>query len=200
MPNFSQMSDLQLVGWMNNFISVAGADPEKYGVTTAQVADVTAVRDDLQAKISARTSAEDAAKAAVAAQKASRAATEPKLSYLNTTVKANPNVSDADKQAIGIEPNKPPTFNPPVRPENLVVNGYQDGRNVLHWNRVGNKPSTQFIIEYKVEGSENFAYLDTTTETKYTQTGATVGKRCTYRVKAKRSGEESTYSNEAVVY
>jgi hypothetical protein len=194
------MSDSQLIAWMDNFYTVTQAAPAQYGVTAEQVGAVKTKADDLRDKMAARQTAEDAAKAAVSAQKASRDSAVPDVSYLNTIIKANPNISDADKEAAGIDLRKPASKTPPVRPENLVANGFEDGRNVLKWERAGNKPNTQFIIECKADGETGFSYLATVTETKYENRGATPGKRCTYRVKAQRNGEESTYSNEAIVY
>ena len=60
--------------------------------------------------------------------------------------------------------------------------------------------NTQFIIEWKTNEAVEFTYLNSTMETSYEHRGVTPGMRCVYRVKAKRSGEESTYSNEATVY
>lgn len=200
MPNFSIMTDAELAAWIDNFYTVASAAPATYGVTAAQVTALKARADDLREKMAARLTAEDAARAAIINQRASREAGEPEASYLNTIIKANPNISDADKEAVGIDLPKPRSKTAPVRPEDLVANGFQDGRNVLKWNRSGNKPNTQFIVESKASATSDFAYLATTTETKYEHHGATPGARVVYRVKAQRSGEESTYSNEATVY
>lgn len=200
MPNFSGMTDVELLAWMDNFVSVTTAAPEDFGINEAQVDALKTKANDLRASIAARQTAEDAAKAMVINQKTNRQSAEPDVSYLGTIIKANPNVSDANKQAIGIETAKPRARVAPMRPGNLVANGFEDGRNVLKWNREGNKPNTQFIVEAKDATAANFSYLATTTETKYEQLGVKPGTRYTYRVKAQRSGEESTYSNEAMVY
>lgn len=200
MPSFSTMSDAELINWMTNCITVAEPNPEKYGLTAAQVTALKAKRNDLIAKMNARIAADDAAKAATAAQTASRNSAEPDCSYLTTIIKANPNISDADKIALGIEPKKAPTRTAPVTPTGLIVNGYENGTNFLKWERAGNKPNTMFIIECREEGETDFKYLAATTETSYEQKSATVGRQCAYRAKAQRSGEESAYSNVAVVY
>lgn len=200
MPNFSGMTDVELLAWMDNFVSVTTTTPAQYGTTKAQIDSLKAKADELRANIATRQTADEAAKAAVASQKASRQSSEPDASYLNTVIKADPNVSDADKQAAGIETAKPRSKTAPIRPEDLVANGFEDGRNVLKWNREGNKPNTQFIVESKDATATDFSYLATTTETKYEHLGVKPGTRYTYRVKAQRSGEESTYSNEAMVY
>lgn len=200
MPNFSNMNDAEFIGWMMNFVTVATVDPPKYGLTSEQVTNISTKANAFAEKMLQRQTLEEAVKAAVLAQKTSRDSVEPDASYLNTIIKANSAVSDSDKQALGIEPNKPPTFEPPTRPEDLMANGYQDGRNVLKWKRNGNKPNTTFIIECKAGEETAFSFVDTTMSTTFEHKGMTPGMRCAYRVKAKRSGEESTYSNEAVVY
>lgn len=200
MPNFSAMSDVELLAWMDNFVSVASAAPAQYGTTQAQIDSLKLKADSLRDSIAARQTADEAAKAAVMTQKSNRQTSEPEVSYLNTIIKADPNVSDADKQAIGIDTAKPRSKTAPTRPEDLVANGFEDGRNVLKWSRAGNKPNTQFIVESKGDDGDDFSYLATTTETKYEHLGVKAGTRYTYRVKAQRSGEESTYSNEATVY
>lgn len=200
MPDFSRMSDFELLEWLDNFVTVATPTPSDYGTTAAEVNALSAKADDLRAKMALRVTAEDAAEAAVAAQRACRQNVEPDASRLNTVIKANPNISVENKNKVGIEMRKPPTKTPPARPENLVANGFEDGHNALKWSRTGNKPNTPFVIEYKYFDDPKFQYLATTTECKYDHLGAIVGKRCFYRVKAVRSGEESTYSNEAIVY
>ncbi len=200
MPDFSRMSDSEILAWMDNFVTVAAPTPTDFGTTAAEVTALSAKADDLRTKMALRTTADDAADAAVTAQQTSRQSAEPEASRLNIVIKANSNIPVENKNKVGIEMPKPPTKTPPVRPENLVVNGFEDGHNTLKWSRMGNKPSTQFIIEYKLVSDVKFQYLSTTTETKYDHLGTTVGLRCFYRVKAKRAGEESTYSNEAMVY
>lgn len=200
MPKFSGMSDADIVAWMTNFISVASTNPERYGTTTEQIVGLTTKRDDLAAKMVNRKVADETARAAVAAQQASRQSGEPDCSYLNTIIKANPNIADEDKKALGIEPNKPPTYTPPTVPQNLTVNGFEDGRNVLRWKRGENKPNTLFIIECKLPDDDEFYYVDTTSQISFEHQGMIPGVRAVYRVKAKRGGEESEYSNEATVY
>lgn len=200
MPNLATMSDAELLAWAQNFVAVANVNPVPYGATAAQVQALEGLADDLRGKVAARQTAEDAAKAATMAQNDSRSALVPDASYLNTIIKANKNVSDANKAALGIDVPKPRTKTAPTRPEDLTANGFEDGRNVLKWNRAGNKPNTVYIIEYKKGAAADFAYLATTTETKYTQVDAKPGEHCAYRVKAQRAGQESTWSNEAVVY
>lgn len=200
MPSFADMNDFELLEWMDNFVDVAASAPTDYGTTAAEVTALGVKADDLRAKMALRTTAEDAAEAATSAQRTSRQNAEPDCSTLNIVIKANKNIPIENKNKVGIEMPKPPTKTPPVRPENLVANGFEDGRNVLKWKRMTNKPTTQFIIEYKFVDDLKFQYLTTTTETKYDHLDCIVGKRCFYRVKAKRAGEESTFSNEAMVY
>jgi hypothetical protein len=200
MPNFSNMTYAELAAWVQNFTIVVGANPSDYAMTAAQVTEFRAKNDDFVEKITARTAADDAAKAAVVAQRTSRQEDEAAASYYNMILKANSNISDALKVEAGIDVKKPATHTAPAIPTGLIVNGFQDGTNILKWERNGNKPGTQYLIEYRPENETDFKFLGTTTETTYTQTGATPGAQCLYRVKAQRAGEQSTFSNVAVVY
>src|SRR5687768_13133913 len=109
MPRFADMNDSELAAWTINFSSVAGVTPSDYGLTAAQITDLQTISADLQSKMTARLAAEDAARAAVAAQKTTRAALEPICSYYNTIIKANPDITDAAKTAAGIDIKKTPT-------------------------------------------------------------------------------------------
>ena len=40
MPSFSLMSDVELISWMMNFVTVATVDLAKYGVTVAKVINI----------------------------------------------------------------------------------------------------------------------------------------------------------------
>jgi hypothetical protein len=200
MANFSKMNDAEMLEWLNNIITVAGVAPANYGLTADQITDLTAKRDLLQTRMSWRATAEDAVRSAVTAQRESRTNADTLVSFINMSVKINPDVSPARKDAIGIFMRKPPVRTAPTRPENLQANGFEDDRVVLRWDRAANKPNTQFIVECKKEGETEFAYLATTTRSKYVHLNAAPGDRCVFRVRAQRDDMESTYSNEASVY
>lgn len=196
----ARMSDMELVMWMTNFIEVVGAAPADYGLTAAQVTEVVNFRDGLQAAITKREGSEGVFRADVAAQQGSRNIADPFISFLIASIKKNPNVSPEKKINARIEPNKPATSTPPVTPAAIMANGYENGINVVRWDRSGNKPNTQFILEYREAAETSFEYLATTTETVFNHIGMKPGMQCAYRVKAQRAGQESPYSNVAVVY
>jgi hypothetical protein len=200
MPKFSLMTDAELREWATNFEQVVGASPGDYGVTAAVITDLGTSNTGLGTKMTERVSIEEARKAVIVAQKESRNDLESRCSYLNTTIKADPDVSDTAKVAAGIDLPKPPTHTPPEAPAELTVKGYENGTNVLKWKRAGNKPGTQFIVEYREGAETEFEFLCTTTRITCEHKGATPGMQCVYRVKAQRAGEESPYSNTAVVY
>jgi len=200
MPIFSKLTDVELLAWMDNFIVVATVDPAKYGVKLSDITSLHGKADDLRSKIALRQTAEAAAKAAVKSQQASRDDLESEVATLAANIKNNKNVTDADKEAINIDTPKPRSKTAPTRPENLVAEGFADGRNVLKWDRAGNKPNTVFVVECKAEDETAFSYLQSVTATKCEHKNVKPGKHYAYRVKAQKSGEESTYSNEATVY
>lgn len=200
MPSFSTMSEADLINWMTNCLAVADSDPEAYGLTVAKLSAMGGRLNELIAKRSARLALEDAAKAATAAQTASRKLVEADGASVETIVSGNPDISDADKIAIGIEPRKAPTYTAPVAATELVASGYENGTNVLKWNRAGNKPGTIFIAECREGDETDFKYLGAVTKTSFEHKNAVPGRQCVYRVKSQRGGEESEYSNTAVVY
>jgi len=63
-------------------------------------------------------------------------------------IKANPAVTNALKAQLGITV-KDTIVSPviPVPPTLLIVRGLDSGTNVLNWNRKGNKPLVQFMVE-----------------------------------------------------
>jgi hypothetical protein len=200
MPNFSQMTNAELTAWSDNCAKVIEAAPGDYGISPGIIIDFAEQSTKTKTSMTDRVTADDVAAAAFQTEKAERAKLIKLASFLSKTIKVNPDVSDSNKILAGIEPNKPPTYTPPVAPTDLMVNGYENGTNILKWNRAANKPETQFIIEFREAGAAEFVMLDSVTETTYTHTGRTPGVQCAYRIKAKRAGESSAYSNIAVVY
>lgn len=200
MPNFSQISNAELTAWVDNCTTVIEAAIGDFGMPAGAVTDFGDQNALLKTSMTNRIAADDAAAAAIKTEQTEREKLEKLASYFNKTIKANPDVSDSNKILAGIEPNKPPTRTPPVAPAELTVKGYENETNVLKWNRAGNKQGTQFIIEYREANELEFKMLDGVTEATYIHTGRTPGVQCAYRVKAKRAGESSTYSNIAIVY
>lgn len=200
MPSFSQMSNSELTAWVDNSTTIIGASPTEYGMTAGVITDLGDQNTLLKTSMTNRVAADDAASAALKTEQTERGKLEKLASFISQTIKINPDVSDSNKILAGIEPNKSPTRTPPVAPTELMVNGYENVTNVLKWNRAGNKPGTQFIIEYREGDETEFKMLDSVTETTYTHTGRTPGVKCAYRIRAKRGKESSAYSNIAVVY
>lgn len=200
MTNFSNMSDAKLLSWMKNFVGTTKDDPESFGVTAEQVANIETKMEDLEEKMAARYTAAEAARAAVVAQKLSRLSALPDCSFLATIIRKNQKIPDANKVHAAVPPRKAPAYTPPVAPFGLTVSGDETGTNFLKWKRAGNKSNTLFIIECRADGDEHFKFLGMATRTTYEQKNAIVGKQCLYRVKAQRAGEQSGYSNTAVVY
>ena len=200
MPRFADMSNAELSAWITNFTTVVGASPTTFGFTSDQVSEFADGNTSLQSRTTATVALRESTSAAIKAEQIERDYMESRCSLFNTTLKINPDVAENKKIQAGIDPNKPPTHTPPVAPTDLIANGYENGTNVLRWSRADNKTGTQFVIEYREAAQTEFEMLDVTTQTTYTHEGVTPGMQCAYRVKAKRAGESSPYSNIAVVY
>ena len=145
MPRIADMTDADLSAWTTNFATVVGAVPADYGLTAAQVTAIQSANTDLQEKMTARFAAIEAANAAIAAQKNCRETLESQASYYNTIIKASKTITDAEKEAAGIDIKKPATHTPPTIPTDLTVRGFDYGTNFLRWKRAGNKPGTKSL-------------------------------------------------------
>jgi hypothetical protein len=80
------------------------------------------------------------------------------------------------------------------------VNGYDNGTNALTGKRNGNAPGTQFVIEAMIGAATAYALVDIVTTTKYDYRNQKPGVRVVYRVRARKSGNTSDPSNQAIVY
>src|SRR5687768_1375922 len=134
MSKFSEMSNEELHAWAVNFATVVGASPTDYGLSAGQVTDFQTNNNTFGTKMTDRIAADQAADAALTAERAFRKIVQPLCTYYNTTIKVNPDITDAAKVAAGIDLPKPPSYTPPVAPTDLVVNGFENGTNVLKWN------------------------------------------------------------------
>jgi hypothetical protein len=86
-------------------------------------------------------------------------------------------------------------------PTALDATGFSYGVNKLSWTRNNPNGSVMFVIEYKTSRQGPYSYLATVTSRKYEHKNVTPGQFYQYRVKAVTlGGDESDWSNEAVVY
>ena len=201
MPNsYLPLKEAELVIWLANFVNVANANLVALGLVAADVDPIktlqptlTANLNDVEAKLAAYT-------AAVETKDATKDSIISKVRILVNKIQANPAVTVALKAQLGISTHEGGSYpQHPVPPTDLVAVLQSDGSVNLSWNRNGNAPKTQFVIEYSVGATTNWILLDVITKTNYNHKGFPAGVPIKYNVKARKGGETSGSSNTAIV-
>lgn len=201
MPDFIPKNDTEFAAWLANFNTIANANLAALGLVAADVTANVTNTTTLNTAIATNVTAQAAALAATQGKKTARRTVELSSRTLARRIQANPAVSNALKEQLGLTVrNSPPTAIVPVAPADLVVSGSDSGVNLLQWKGNGNKSGTQYLIETKIGAATQWTITDVTTKAKYSHVSQTPGVKAMYRVRAKRGDVLSGYSNEAIVY
>lgn len=197
--SFLPDSDAELVVWGQTFNTVATNN-----LTTLKISatELKAFSDALSAFSVARTDAtnkRNAAKAATVAQNTTKKSFETVARTFNARIQGTTGVPDSLKTELGLTVRKPRSLVNPIVPLDLVVNGYQDGNNILKWKPNGNAANTKYLIEAK-QPDGDWLLVDSVTSVSYIHEGQTPGVQIAYRVRAKRRNVFSPYSTVAVAY
>lgn len=200
MDELFRMSDAELLVWLSNFIAIGTANQTTLKFTPAEIAELTALYNDLGVKVNAKLAAVEASRAATETAKTVRDNNLDKISYYNKTFKLDKDVTKALIEQLGLKPDAARTSPPPTEPLELNAAGFDNGINRLKWKRNGNKPNTQFVIEAMIGNATEFSQIGVTTKTEFEHLNQKPGVQVIYRVKAVRTGRESIYSNEFVLY
>jgi hypothetical protein len=102
MADFIPSADADFDAWLQNFIDYAAAHAATLGVSPAQVTSAQAVHTDWSAKYPASITAQATANSAVQAKNDSRVGAEVLIRSLVGVIQASPEVTDAQRQALGI--------------------------------------------------------------------------------------------------
>jgi hypothetical protein len=100
MPDGLPQHAAGLIAEANNFISVTNANPAHYGLTAAQITDLTNKTGTADNGLADRIAAENAFRVAVAKAKEMLRDLETLLRQLRRIVQANPTTTDADRVAL----------------------------------------------------------------------------------------------------
>jgi hypothetical protein len=195
------MSDAEFSVWLENFKEVIDDNLAALNLTAANLTELQNLKIDLDGALAAKQSAEELKKAKTSDLREKRKAAVEKVSFYNKTLKANKAISNSLIEQLGLNFGVSNTSNKmPVEPTELVAEGFSNGNNQLKWKKNGNKVNTHYVVEARLETEPKFSYAGGTTKTKFVHKNQKPGARMFYRVKAQRHDEESTYSNEAVVF
>ena len=201
MPNtYLPTKEAELVVWLGNFITVANANLATLGLVATDVDPIKALQPVYSTNLNDVETKKAALAAAVGTKDATRDSILQKVRILVNKIQANPAITVAMKAQLGISTHEGGTnLQHPVPPSNLVANMQSDGSFYLTWNRNGNAPRIQFVIESIVGTGTEWVLLDVVTRTNYTHQGISPGVQVKYRIKARKGTETSGSSNVAIV-
>lgn len=192
--------DAEFSIWLGNFISVASVNAIELGLTTAEIN----VIKDMQISYTTYLADVEAKKAELAGAVETKDATKSNIiidvRLLVNKIQAKPDVPTALKAQLGISTRDGGTQPAhPIAVTDLVAKLTPDGSIELSWNRNGNSPTTNFMIEYIDETVNDWKLLDVVSKTTYLHKGHPLSIPIKYIVKARRVDEISSASNIAYI-
>lgn len=201
MYSYLPTKDADLEDWVGNFLTVAAANETALGIAAADLAPITADNTAYVNAIASVTTTKTAAKAATHSKDVAHKTLTHDVRLLVKRIQAHPGVSSTLKVSLGINPdNGTRTTTPPVTPKDLKANGSSLGVNSIAWNKNGNIPTTQFVIEAKKPADTTWNIVGQTTRSKFDHTGQTPGVKLEYRIIAARADKASVPSLSVTVY
>ncbi len=196
-----KMSDADFSVWLENFENVIDENLAALNLTAANLTEMQTLKEEMKNALAERQSVEEMKRAKIAVLREKRRAALKKVAYYNKILPANEAISIELIGRLGLNITVSNTATvEPSQPVGLVAESFANGINELSWKKNGNRAGTFYIIEARLETEPKFVYVGSTSKTKFEHKNQRPGVRMFYRVKALRHDEESTYSNEAVVY
>ncbi len=201
MADFIPDRDNDFQTWLTNFLQVAEDKREGLGLTEKDISDLIARSTAFSRAVNGAEATRSAFDSATTTKKNARASAEELARSLARKVQNHEGTSDSHRAALRITVrDSSPSSNSPLPPTRLVVTGDASGRHQLKWDRVGNGPGTQFVVEARVGSSTSWILVDVVTAARLDHTGQKPGVAIVYRVRARRRGITSEPSNEAALY
>ena len=201
MPNtYYPSKDAEFIIWLQNFATVANANLAALGLIAGDMTPITTLQPTYTTNLHDVESKKRALTNAVDTKDATKDSIIQKVRVVVNKIQANPSVTPALKAQLGISTRDGGQYPVhPVEPNQLFAELLSDGGVELDWNRNGNAPGTQFVIECKIGSATEFSLINVVTKTSYIHIGLTPGTRAEYLIKARRNNETSGPSNIAIV-
>ena len=200
MPSYIPTNDSDLSVWLGNFIEVANSNLTTVGLTAIDIANLSALKSELDNAIVADNTAREAARAASAAKQTANRGATLAASYRAKMIGANATISVALKEQLGLDVPAPRSDTPPITPIGVTVAPKANGVNVVTFKKSGNKPNTIYTIQQKTSQLGAWRIVGTTTRQQFDHANQVPGKHVLYRVFAQRAGADSAPSTQAVAY
>lgn len=200
MSDYMPSGDRDFMAFAQNFLARAEEFSTEMGLTQA---DITRLQEEVARLQSAMENAERlrlASQAATAEKNSARNLLEDDFRAIVEKAQTRDEVTDSIRIAFDITvPSGTRSRTRPAPPLNAVAELMRDGAIDLQWDANGNPPNTQYIVEMQTGASGEWRRLDVVTKRRFTYYGAPLGERLTFRIIARRHGEESGPSNLATV-
>lgn len=192
--------DAEFIVWLQNFSTVATANIAALGLVAGDMTPITSLQPTYTTNLYDVESKKMALAAAVDLKDATKDTLIQKVRIVVNKIQANPTVTPTLKSQLGISTREGGNYPAhPVVPDQLVAELLADGGVELDWNRNGNAPGTQFVIEAKLAPSNTFTLVNVVTKTSFVFTNLLPGMRAEFIVRARRNNETSGPSNIAMV-
>lgn len=193
--------DAALLTFGTTLAAAVTAAPASFGLAAADIAPVSADVNQFGQALQDVDALKAELASAVRQKEQIRLNVEAGLRSVARRIQADPAVTDDTRSNAGIPIRDfRPSSTAPNPPTDLVAAGLVSGVNELSWDRNGNLPNTEFVIEAMKGAETTFSQVDVTRAARYRHTGQTVGVKVIYRVRARRDGISSDNCREAGVY
>ncbi len=187
--------------WGENFLNVATQSGAGLPLTPAQRAELQNLLNGFAAAMNAHETAKAHFHSMTEGKDAARDQFDAAVRKVARVIQSDAEVPDALKVGLGLKPHTGVrSRGAPVTPTDLRVQADANGDHRLAWNRLTNKPNTNFMIEAQIGDDPAWRLIGAANAARFTHTGQSPGVRIAYRVAAHRAGRASVPSAAAVLY
>lgn len=199
--NYLPHKDGELAGWLNNYATVAAANHDVLGLTTADVQAAANAAADFRQDITDAANAHTAAKSATVSKEGSRKTAEQIVRAQVKRIQSNPNIPNELRSLLKITVPKPRRKVLPVFvPAKLVAQIKAGGIVALSWDANGNESGVIYVIESSSVGASSGWKMVNAQSSTHLLDGSVVGTSPVYyRVRAKRGKVLSDPGNVVVI-
>ena len=196
--NFIPTEDSKLALYLENFAQVCDGNSSTLLLTPAELTEIESKKNAFVVDLQNLEVAKAVQQAATTTKNTSRNTAVAMVRKYARDFKGNTNVSEALLAQLGVI--SPSTSGPVTTVTNLTVLGCSDGVNVVAFNRNGNSPATNFVIESASSVNGPWFLAGVVTKVKFAHEGNTPGEETFYRVTSIRAGVSSAATPVVVVY
>ena len=191
-------SETEFAAWFDNFTTQCEVYETELGLNSTTYGTIALANQTFDTKLAASVTAKEVSKGATADKNNARKSATQIIRTFANQWKSNPAISDKILNDLGIVATT--TAGPVTKVTGLTVTGCSDGNNMLKWNRNGNAPGTNFIIESRLNSSNTWVFVAATTKTSYVHIDQIPGEFTWYRILSTRAGKNSGYCAQVSVY